>query len=36
MMDTDLHVEVQGEDLVITVPGTSYRVVYHKPADKPW
>jgi hypothetical protein len=31
----DLQVEVQSE-IVVTLPGTSYRVVYHKPADKPW
>ena len=27
-----LHVEVQGGDIVVTLPGTSYRVVYCKPA----
>ncbi len=36
MIDRDnLHVEVSGGEIVITLPGTSYRAVYHKPADKP-
>jgi hypothetical protein len=36
MIDRDnLHVEVNGGEIVITLPGTSYRAVYHKPADKP-
>jgi hypothetical protein len=30
-----LNVEVQGEEIVITLPGTSFKVAYHKPADKP-
>jgi hypothetical protein len=30
-----LRVEVRGGDIVVTLPGTSYRAVYHKPADKP-
>jgi hypothetical protein len=30
-----LHVEVQGGDIVVTLPGTSYRVVYCKPAGSP-
>ena len=31
----DLHVEVQGEEMAISLPGTSFEVVYHKRADKP-
>lgn len=31
----ELSVEVQGEDIVVILPGTSFKVVYHKPADKP-
>jgi hypothetical protein len=34
--DHDLHVEVDGGEIVVTVPGTSYRAVYHRPANKPW
>jgi hypothetical protein len=30
-----LRVEVRRGDIVVTLPGTSYRAVYHKPADKP-
>lgn len=30
-----LRIEVRGSDIVVTLPGTSYRAVYHKPADKP-
>jgi hypothetical protein len=31
----DLHVEIQGEEMAISLPGTGFEVVYHKPADKP-
>jgi hypothetical protein len=27
----DLHIEVRGEELVVTMPGTTFRVVYRKP-----
>ena len=27
----DLHVEVQRDDILVTMPGTSFRVVYRKP-----
>jgi hypothetical protein len=30
-----LYVKVHDGDIVVTLPGTSYRAVYHKPADKP-
>jgi hypothetical protein len=30
-----LHIEVQGGDIIVTMPGTSYRVVYYKPAGSP-
>jgi hypothetical protein len=30
-----LHIKVHDGDIVVTLPGTSYRAVYHKPADKP-
>ena len=30
-MDGDLHVEVGERDIIITMPGTSFRVVYRKP-----
>jgi hypothetical protein len=32
---TDLHVEVQGGDIVVTLPGSIYAVTYHKPANSP-
>jgi hypothetical protein len=31
----DLHVEVEGGDIMITLPGTSYAVTYYKPANFP-
>ena len=31
----NLHIEVRDDEIVVTLPGTSYRAVYHKPADKP-
>ena len=30
-----LRVELRGGDIVVTCPGSSYRVVYYKPADQP-
>jgi hypothetical protein len=30
-----LHIKVHDGDIVVTLPGTSYGAVYHKPADKP-
>jgi hypothetical protein len=30
MTDTDLHVEVHGGDIVVTMPGTSFSVTYRK------
>jgi hypothetical protein len=35
MTDHDLHVEVQGDEIVVTLPGMSYRVVYCRPASTP-
>ncbi|MGC2410492.1 MAG: type 1 glutamine amidotransferase domain-containing protein [Methyloceanibacter sp.] len=32
-MTADLHVEVHGGDIVITLPGSIYAVTYHKPAN---
>jgi len=32
---TDLHVKVRGSDIVVTLPGTAYRVVYYRPAASP-
>jgi hypothetical protein len=31
----DLHVEVQGDYVIITLPGTKYRVTYYKLDDRP-
>jgi hypothetical protein len=31
----NLHVEVQGGDIIVTMPGTSFKVVYHKPPSSP-
>jgi hypothetical protein len=31
----NLRIEVRDDEIVVTLPGTSYRAVYHKPADKP-
>jgi hypothetical protein len=31
----DLHVEVQGDDIVVTLPGTSYVVTYYRAAAFP-
>src|SRR5262249_1131688 len=30
-----LRVELRGGDIVVTCPGSGYRVVYYKPADQP-
>ena len=30
-----LRVEVSGGEIIVTLPGTSYRAVYHKRIDKP-
>jgi hypothetical protein len=33
MTDRDsLYVEVHGDEIIVTLPGTSYRVVYRKPS----
>jgi hypothetical protein len=32
---TDLHIEVQSGEIVVTLPGTSFKVVYHKPPGSP-
>ena len=31
----DLHVEVEGSEIIITLPGTSYAVTYYKLANSP-
>jgi hypothetical protein len=31
----DLHVEVEGGDIMVTLPGTSYAVIYYKLANSP-
>ncbi len=31
----DLHVEVEGGEVMVTLPGTSYAVTYYKPANSP-
>jgi hypothetical protein len=33
--DADLHVEVQGSDIIVTLPGTSYVVTYYRAAAFP-
>jgi hypothetical protein len=33
--DRDLHVEVEGGDIMVTLPGTNYAVTYHKPVNSP-
>jgi hypothetical protein len=33
--DADLHVEVRERDIVLTMPGTNFRVVYRKPGRGP-
>jgi hypothetical protein len=32
MSAADLHVEVQGRDIIVTLPGTNFMVTYFKPA----
>ena len=32
---TDLHVEVQGDYIIITLPGTKFMVRYYKAGDPP-
>jgi hypothetical protein len=31
----DLHVEVHEGDIIVTLPGTYFAAIYHKPADQP-
>jgi hypothetical protein len=31
----NLHVEVEGEEVIVTLPGTRYAVTYYKPANSP-
>ena len=31
MISSELHVEIRAQDIVVTMPGTSLRVVYRKP-----
>jgi hypothetical protein len=31
----DLQVEVEGVDIMVTLPGTSYAATYYKPANSP-
>jgi hypothetical protein len=31
----DLHVEVRADEIIVTLPHTSYRVVYHKQNGEP-
>src|SRR4029450_1781326 len=31
----DLHVEVEGREIIVTLPGTRYAVTYYKPANSP-
>ena len=35
LLRDNLRIEVRDDEIVVTLPGTSYRAVYHKPADKP-
>ena len=35
MTDTDLHVEVRERDIIVTMPGTTFRIVYRKPDRAP-
>jgi hypothetical protein len=35
MTNTDLHVEVQGDNIIVTLPGTSYVVTYYRSAAVP-
>jgi hypothetical protein len=31
----DLHLEVVDDEIIVTLPGASYTVTYHKPAEPP-
>jgi hypothetical protein len=31
-----LHVKVQGDDIIVTMQATGFRVVYRKPHREPW
>jgi len=31
----DLHLEVVDDEIIVTLPGASYTVTYHKPAELP-
>ena len=35
MTGADLHVEARDRDIIVTMPGTSFRVVYRKPDSGP-
>jgi hypothetical protein len=35
MTDPDLHVEVQGGDIVVTLPGTDYAATYYRATSFP-
>jgi hypothetical protein len=35
MTKSDLHVEVRGELIVVSQPGTRFYAIYTKPADEP-
>jgi hypothetical protein len=35
MSELELHVEVEGGDIVVTLPGTDYSVTYFKPERAP-
>ena len=32
---SDLNLEVQGGEIIVTMPNTNYRAVYHKPIAEP-
>ena len=35
MADSELKVELRGDDIVVTMPGTKFKVTYYKPIDMP-
>jgi hypothetical protein len=35
-LDPELSVEVTGNHILVTLPGTSYSVTYFKPGHQPW
>jgi hypothetical protein len=35
MEDRDPHVEVQGAEIIVTLPNTNYTVTYYKPSNSP-